>query len=290
MARLGGAEAAWQSVRIAGAPVLPWIGAEAGAQGTRDLDSDRSLEDAGEVVAVSWQLDLWGTLRSGQAAAASEASAVANDAVYARQSIAATVGRSWMGYIEIGQLIAATNHVVNQYSQLVALAKERQAAGVWAVDERTAKREVRRLTEAWFLILTRRGVRGRVAAYRLGVTEIAARSTDFWGSVGPDFAERMTALVPEPTKVVRLQLERPGEEAGQGGDWRAVRRRLRAENPALFANWFDRLDNEGRDGGRVILRAPFVGRYVETHLARILEAAVEGELGPCGDLRIRCSA
>ena len=162
---------------------------------------------------------------------------------------------------------------------------------IWAVDERTAKREVRRLTEAQFLILTRRGVRGRVAAYRLSVTEIAARSTEFWDSVGPDFAERMAALTPEPAKVVRLQVERPGEE-GQGGDWRAVRRRLREENPALFANWFDRLDYEGREGDNVILRAatPFVGRYVETHLARILAAAVEAELGPCRNLQIRCSA
>ena len=163
---------------------------------------------------------------------------------------------------------------------------------IWAVDERTAKREVRRLTEARFLILTRRGVRGRVAAYRLSVTEIAARSSECWDSVGPDFAERMAALAPESAKVVRLQVERPGEAAGQGGDWRAVRRRLRAENPALFANWFDRLDYEGREGDDVILRAatPFVGRYVETHLARILAAAVEAELGPCSNLQIRCSA
>lgn len=123
-------EAALQSARIAGAPILPWVGAEAAGESIRNLDADRTHKHSGGAIVVSWELDLWGKLRSGQASALAEASAVANDAAWARQSIAATVGRSWIAYIEIGQLIAAANEVVNQYGQLVTLAQDRESAGV----------------------------------------------------------------------------------------------------------------------------------------------------------------
>ena len=142
-------------------------------------------------------------------------------------------------------------------------------------------------------------MRGRVAAYRLNLVEIAARSMAVWGDVGPDFAARMAELMPATAKVVPLHpgpaasgaAEGDGEE-GQGGDWAAVRRRLRAEDPALFASWFDGLRYLGREGDAVVLAAatPFVGRYVETHLARRLSEAIGAELGPCSRLLIRCSA
>lgn len=171
-------------------------------------------------------------------------------------------------------------------------AGHRELARLWSVDERTVKREIKRLGTARLLVCVRPGVRGRVAAYRLNVGEIAARSADHWSCVGPDFAERMAGLTPEPARVVRLHVDREEQAAGQGGDWRAVRRRLREQDPALFANWFDRLQFVGREDGEVVLRAatPFIGRYVETHLARILSSAIEAELGPCARLQIQCSA
>ena len=177
-------------------------------------------------------------------------------------------------------------------------------ARLWAVDARTVKREVKRLTEAGILLRIRAGVRGRVAAYRLNLAEIAARSMAVWGDVGPDFAARMAELMPATAKVVPLHpgpaapdtakadtAETDGED-GQGGDWAAVRRRLRVEDPALFASWFDGLRYLGREGDAVVLAAatPFVGRYVETHLARRLSEAISAELGPCSRLLIRCSA
>lgn len=123
-------EAALQTARIAGAPILPWVGAEVAGDRFRNLDTDRTHRHSGGALVVSWELDLWGRLRSGQAAAVATAAAVANEAAWARQSIAATVGRSWIGYIEIGLLIAAANDVVSQYAQLVSLAQKREAAGV----------------------------------------------------------------------------------------------------------------------------------------------------------------
>jgi NodT family efflux transporter outer membrane factor (OMF) lipoprotein len=122
-------EAALQVAKIAGAPILPAVGLEAGRQEGRLYNRDRTSQVGGAVLAVSWELDLWGKLRSGQASAVASASAAANDALYARQSIAATVARSWVAYIEIAQLTAATNAIVQQYSQLVTLSQERADAG-----------------------------------------------------------------------------------------------------------------------------------------------------------------
>ena len=175
---------------------------------------------------------------------------------------------------------------------------QRDLARMWGVNERTVKREIKRLTEMRLLLCVRRGVRGRVAAYRLNLAEIAGRSRGLWAAVGPDFAERMAMLEPAGATVVRLHPAPPAEldegapegQGGQTGTWRAVRARLRARDPALFASWFDGLEFIGRDGGDMVLRAAsvFVGRYVETHLAPALNAAIEAELGPFDRLRIRC--
>ncbi|WP_193140924.1 efflux transporter outer membrane subunit [Meridianimarinicoccus sp. MJW13] len=123
-------QAALQTAQIAGAPIMPWVGASAGSHQIRNLDADRTHQHSGGGIAVSWEVDLWGKLRSNQAAAVAGAGAVANEAVWASQSIAATVGRSWIAYIEIGQLLAAADDVVDQYAQLVSLAQKREAAGV----------------------------------------------------------------------------------------------------------------------------------------------------------------
>jgi hypothetical protein len=170
---------------------------------------------------------------------------------------------------------------------------QRELARLWSVAERTAKREVKRLTGLRLILVRRPGVRGRVAAYRLNLAEIARQSQPYWSAVGADFAERMAAHEPGEAKIVRLDFAapEPAGTAGQGGTWRAVRARLRAEDPAAFANWYDQLTFLGRDDREVRLRAttPFVGRYVETHLARSLAAAIEAELGAFDRLRIESS-
>ncbi len=71
---------------------------------------------------------------------------------------------------------------------------------IWAVTERAAKREVKRLLEARILLLKQGCVRGRVASYQLNLAEVAARSRDHWAAVGPDFAERMASIEPADAK------------------------------------------------------------------------------------------
>ena len=83
---------------------------------------------------------------------------------------------------------------------------QREMARMWSVDERTVKREIKRLTSADILLQLRPGVRGRVAAYRLNIAEIHRLSAPVWERVGPDFSERMVQHNPqaEGDKVVHV--------------------------------------------------------------------------------------
>lgn len=82
---------------------------------------------------------------------------------------------------------------------------QRDIAKIWSVNERTVKREMKRLTESGTLIQLRAGVRGRVGSYRLCYAEIWKQSEFLWKNVGPDYVERMKELAPrESIKVVIL--------------------------------------------------------------------------------------
>lgn len=197
------------------------------------------------------------------------------------------------------RLIAALTARYNWRAEEMSVG-QRELARLWGVAERTAKREVKRLTGLRVILLKRPGVRGRVASYRLNLGEVARLSKPHWIAVGSDFAERMETLAPAEAKVVHLGFPAPEAEPGaaqtagtegQGGTWRAVRARLRAEDPAAFANWYAQLTYLGIEGRDIRLRAatPFVGRYVETHLARPLALAIEAELGAFDRLRIECA-
>ncbi|HRY27250.1 MAG: TolC family protein [Geminicoccaceae bacterium] len=122
-------EAALQSVVIAGAPVLPAVGVEAGRHTSRNYGTNDTQTINGAELVVSWEIDLWGRLRSGEAAAFAQAQAAADDAVYAQQSIAATVARVWVANIEVVQLTALAGESLDDYQRLVRLAQRKEAAG-----------------------------------------------------------------------------------------------------------------------------------------------------------------
>ena len=122
-------DAALQAVTIAGAPILPAVGMTAGAQESRDLTEYRNSTISGAELMVSWEVDLWGKLRSGQASVAASAAAVANEAVYANQSIAATVARTWVSIIELAKLVVVAEETAGLYENLLALARQKEAAG-----------------------------------------------------------------------------------------------------------------------------------------------------------------
>lgn len=152
---------------------------------------------------------------------------------------------------------------------------QRDLARMWSVDERTVKREIKRLTQAQVLLQLRPGVRGRVAAYRLNQPEILRLSAPHWTQVGPDFAARMDAAAPEPEaaaeKVVRVDF-RTRSPAESDLRWIRTVANLASQDASLHRNWFSQLSFSSHMEGRLHLKAAssFVAQYVSTHLLRVL--------------------
>ncbi|WP_323766345.1 hypothetical protein [Marinovum sp.] len=166
---------------------------------------------------------------------------------------------------------------------------QREMARLWSVDERTVKREIKRLTQASILLQLRPGVRGRVAAYRLNIAEIFRLSAPVWQRVGPDFAHRMEQQgaqpVPATVTAVDFAASHPpaglqdAAPAGQGGAWARTLARLAELEPALHRSWFVALKPGGCDAGVLTLRAAseFQARYVQTHHHALLLGTAQME-------------
>lgn len=160
---------------------------------------------------------------------------------------------------------------------------QRDLARMWAVDERTVKREIKRLTECSILLQLRPGVRGRVASYRLNMAEIFRLSAPYWDKIGPDFSERMAhsgrSQPATEDKVVRVDFRPRDEVAPVPEPWGRTLTRLAVAEPGLHQSWFSGLAFVGYNLGRLVLRAPsaFVGQYVMVHHLRPLQdmAAIE---------------
>lgn len=167
---------------------------------------------------------------------------------------------------------------------------QREMARLWSVDERTVKREIKRLTAASILLQLRPGVRGRVAAYRLNIAEIHRLSAPVWDRVGPDYADRMAQQGPPPAAPTVTQVDfaaaQPADPtlqidppAGQGGPWARTLARLAQLEPALHRSWFAALTPGACEAGVLTLRAPsqFQARYVQTHHQRLLLGTAQME-------------
>ncbi len=169
---------------------------------------------------------------------------------------------------------------------------QRDMARMWSVNERTVKREIKRLLDAGLIICKRNGVRGRVGAYGLNYSAIVAVTAPCWPLVGPDFDQRMRDRYSQSeVKVVQLSAyvqSDPEKELGSSpGTWHHALAALATEHPNLVESWFSRLVYLGFEHGTLRLRAPsqFFQRYLETHHLPILLSAVEKELGPVDQVR-----
>lgn len=90
-------------------------------------------------LAVRWELDVWGRLRAGDAAAAADAEAALADAAGARQSLAAQICRTWFHAIEAGQQLALARATAATWRATADDVRERYRAGVRpALDVRLA--------------------------------------------------------------------------------------------------------------------------------------------------------
>lgn len=172
---------------------------------------------------------------------------------------------------------------------------QRDMARMWCVNERTVKREIKRLLEAQIITCKRQGVRGRVGAYKLNFNEIYRRSRSIWTAVGPDFDERMQTNLPQiNSTVVTVNFakdEFSKDRSVQGrGEWRHVLQRLKAAEPEVYSNWYSQLLLVALEESTLTIKAPsrFIARYVQTNLDKSLVNAAEAELGPVDRLVVMC--
>lgn len=178
-----------------------------------------------------------------------------------------------------------------------------EMARLWAVDERTVKRETAKMREMGWIRVKRPGARGRVTLFEFDLKQVMLDTRAAWGVIGPDFEARMqepgpasdsrsdSARVtgPEPGNVVPFQ--RPEGPPPDAGDlWGRVQGALHGRDPELFSTWFRHLGEAGRAGGLVTLSAPsrFMADYIATHLSTRILAAYSRFDRDVREVRIHC--
>ena len=118
-----------QTVTIVGSQLKPQVGAQFSGAAIQTADPSNTFKSNMEYGGASWEVDVWGRLRSQQAAARANFEAVALDYSFARQSLAATTAKSWYLTIESRQLLELADRSVGLYSDLLKLARVQASAG-----------------------------------------------------------------------------------------------------------------------------------------------------------------
>jgi len=118
-----------QTVVIVGAQLKPQVGAQFSGAALQSLDPSDTFKSNMEYGGASWEVDVWGRLRSQQSAARASYEAVALDYSFARQSLAATTAKSWYLAIECRQLMELAGQSVEVYADLLKLARVQESAG-----------------------------------------------------------------------------------------------------------------------------------------------------------------
>jgi NodT family efflux transporter outer membrane factor (OMF) lipoprotein len=113
-------------VKVAGAGLYPKVGVAALAGGKSGGDGS-GLE--GVWLNASLELDVWGRVRYGRAAALAQAQAAEADYAYARQSIAALVAKSWFVAIEAGLQRSIAIGILGSSQELLRVAEDRLRIG-----------------------------------------------------------------------------------------------------------------------------------------------------------------
>lgn len=190
------------------------------------------------------------------------------------------------------RLIAIVTARYNWLKDEIAMG-QREMAAIWSVDERTAKREVKRLLESGLLLNLRPGVRGRVAVYRLNISEIQELGATHAHRVGVDFAARMTRTNQvEPSAIIRVDFSGAGigtEHFGPVG-WQRAFARLAHSEPELAAAWFSQLAVTEEEG-TMTLAAPssFHADYIRTHFMEKIHRAIRHEMTPVPRIEVICT-
>lgn len=119
-------EAAEAAARAAGAALYPQV--NLAGHGGGKLGGD-GTGVSGLGLFASWELDLWGRVRAQRAAATAQRDATVFDALYARESIAALVAKSWFLAREAAVQRTIAGDMISSSQSLVELSRERARVG-----------------------------------------------------------------------------------------------------------------------------------------------------------------
>jgi outer membrane protein, multidrug efflux system len=119
-------EQAASIVKSAGATLYPQVSAMARGGGALSGDSS-GLEGAG--IFANWEIDLWGRVRAGRAAAQDQYGSASLDNEYARQSLAALTAKSWFLATEARMQKAIAEEMSASSERQLGLAQDRLRVG-----------------------------------------------------------------------------------------------------------------------------------------------------------------
>ena len=105
------------------------VSTSGGAGDTSTVDSSSQRWVMGVGIGASWELDLWGRVRSGKAAAKADSASLEADYEYARQSLAAAVARAYFSVIEASQQEANAQETLGLYEEYLKLTDQRKQQG-----------------------------------------------------------------------------------------------------------------------------------------------------------------
>jgi NodT family efflux transporter outer membrane factor (OMF) lipoprotein len=120
-------ETAMLYAKLAGAKLYPSV--ELLMRGGLKLSGDNSGMQGG-LLSANWELDLWGRVRYGRAAAAADAMAAQADFEFARQSLAAAVAKNWFLATEAAMQAEVARETIRRSQDLVSLTETRSRIGV----------------------------------------------------------------------------------------------------------------------------------------------------------------
>ncbi len=121
-------EQAAQYVELAKAALRPAVNL-VGTGGLNMGGGDVGSALQGASLGVSWEPDLWGRIRYGRNAAQADYASAKADFQFGRQSLAATVAKSWFTASETSLQLAIAGDMVKSAQELVTLAEKRQQIG-----------------------------------------------------------------------------------------------------------------------------------------------------------------
>jgi len=134
-------EAAGAQARVAGAPLVPQIAAGVSASRRKQNFLGLPLPGAagvtsstanafGASVSASWEIDLWGKLRAGQAAALADYQAAEAILAGARLSLAGQTSRAWFAAVEATRQVDLAQATVDNYQTSLEQVRKRYERGL----------------------------------------------------------------------------------------------------------------------------------------------------------------